>query len=178
MKKDSDKYAVMMPKKEVKLSKGIEVLKFRFFAGNLEDYRVSGDEGKDFTIPNWMIDRFIKNPTTFGFENPDRVKTKIRVQEKKRTLGDSNIEGLKQGFGKGKISVSLDDNLFRISVAKFESKNSNLGDLKKKLDLVGKETKQINIEGVGEPGSFEEYLANKNGTNKVPGAKKVQQKVE
>lgn len=177
MKKDSDKYAVMMPKKEVKLSKGIDLIGFKFFAGDLEDYRVSGDEGKDFTIPNWMLDRFQKNLLTLGFENPDRVKTKIRVQEKKRTLGDSNIEGLKQGFGKGKISVSLDDNLFRISVAKFESKNSNLGDLKKKLDLVGKETKQINIEGVGEPGSFEEYLANKNGTNKVPGAKKVQQKV-
>lgn len=177
MKKDTDKYAVMMPKKEVKLSKGLDLIGLKFFAGNLEDFRVSGAEAKDYTHRNWMLARFQKDPLTLGFENPDRVKTKIRVQEKKRTLGDSNIEGLKQGFGKGKIFVSLDDNLFRISVAKFESKNSNLGDLKKKLDLVGKETKQLNIEGVGEPGSFEEYLANKSGANKIPGAKTVRQKV-
>lgn len=179
MEKSSDKYAVMMPKKEVKLSEGlgIKIIGLRFFAGDLDDFRVSGDEGKDYTTPNWMLRRFQKHPHTLGFENPDRVKTKIRVQEKKRTLGDSNIEGLKQGFKKGKIFVSLDDSLFRISVAKFESKNSNLGDLKKKLDLVGKETKQLNIEGVGEPGSFEEYLAKNNGTKNIPGAKKVQQKV-
>lgn len=157
LKKDTDQYAEMVDKKILKLAKGIDIEipfigTFVFFAGGIDDARINGTADSDFTKGNWQFGRLLKDFSTLGFEpeSRDPKKKKIKKIVKERVIGDSILQGIKDGFNREKLIVNLELDKFEISLPQFESKNSALPALSESLKFLGSKNplKNVNLKGV------------------------------